>query len=64
MTKEQEQKYIKNPTYCPYCNSRNLDAEVLHLDGNQAYTNVECSNCKKEWTEIYTLTHIEEVVAP
>jgi len=63
-TKKQKKEYLKDPHHCPYCKSDNISAGELEADGFQAWSNVVCNNCKKEWTDIYTLTDVEELVIP
>ena len=52
-------KYLANPVVCPYCDSRNLDGDILEVDGTTAWQSITCGKCGKEWEDIYTLTNVE-----
>jgi len=62
LTKAQKRKYLeKCGNLCPYCNSEGL--EVLGLpraDGKHMTQDIQCFGCGKIWTDIYTLSDIEE----
>jgi hypothetical protein len=59
VTLEQERKYIqRNGTRCPYCESRDIEADSARLDGSEVFSNVSCHCCGKGWTEIYKLIGI------
>ena len=47
-------------SHCLYCGSDNLNASgTWEGSENQVYQNIVCRKCKKEWTDIYTLTDVE-----
>ena len=60
LTEEQKNKYLISPYLCPYCGSDELSLGKVTADINRAVQNISCRQCKKRWTNIYALTHIEE----
>jgi transcription elongation factor Elf1 len=60
LTEEQKNKYLASPYICPYCGSDELSLGKFSADVNQAVQNISCRQCKKRWTNIYGLTHVEE----
>jgi len=60
LTEEQENKYLGSPYLCPYCGSDQLSLGKVTADVNRAVQTVSCRQCKKRWTNIYTLAHVEE----
>jgi transcription elongation factor Elf1 len=62
LTIERKEQYLKSMgIYCPFCGSDDISAGPLDADYGQAWSNVECQNCKRVWKDIYTLSDIEEV---
>ena len=59
-TEEQKNKYLGSPYLCPYCGSDELSLGKVTADVNRAVQNISCRQCKKRWTSIYTLAHVEE----
>ena len=60
LTEEQKNKYLGSPYLCPYCGSDELSLGKVTADVNRAAQNISCRQCKKRWTNIYTLAHVEE----
>ena len=61
LTEEQKAKYVKGGGYsCPYCGSDDITAGAYDWDGSGVCQVVTCGKCDKEWTDVYTLTAIEE----
>jgi transcription elongation factor Elf1 len=60
LTEEQKNKYLTSPYLCPYCGSDELSLGKVTADIDRAVQNISCRQCKKRWTNIYALTHIEE----
>ena len=57
-----KKKYLENPNKCPYCNSDDLNARSLEGgEHNQVWRDVECMECQKVWSEIFTMSDVEEV---
>lgn len=61
LTNEQKQKYLANPTACPYCGSEHIDAGKYDFEGTQVWSQIKCRNCREEWRDVYKLNDIEEV---
>ena len=63
LTKVQKKKYLKKTgVRCPYCNSGDLNT-IGSLRSNKygkATQDVQCLGCGKMWTDVYTLSDIEE----
>ena len=59
-TKEQKQKYLENPEVCPFCGKEYLTGRHFNGSYNQAWREIECDSCGKEWMELFTMTDIEE----
>ena len=57
MDDKQKADYLQSPYHCPYCNSDRIVA--LEFDTESFTQPVECADCGKQWTDIYTLTDIE-----
>lgn len=60
LAEEKKKEYIKNPYWCPYCGSDQIEGDKIQSDYNLAWMNVTCLDCEKEWEETYTLTEIRE----
>lgn len=61
ITEEQKQKYLSGSgSVCPFCSSTNLSGGEFDMGNGQVWQNIVCNGCKKEWSDIYTLTSIEE----
>jgi len=59
-------KYLLSPHTCPYCSGELLTAisrvEFRELDGQEtAQQTVECCECRKRWTDVYSLTSVVEM---
>jgi len=64
LTDTQIDKYLAEHGYaCPYCDNPELNHEgPEYLDAGQAFSDVECPKCHKEWREYFKLYDIEEWV--
>ena len=60
LAEDQKKKYLTAPYLCPYCGSDELSLGKVTADINLAVQNISCRQCKKRWTNIYTLTQVEE----
>jgi len=57
-----KEKYLKSHgTLCPYCESADIISGDQDFTEHLMFQNVKCSHCEKEWTDIYTLTDVNEV---
>ena len=60
LTKKQIKEYLSNPDFCPFCKSDDITRiDEFEADFNQAWSNIACNKCGKEWTEIFTMTDVE-----
>jgi transcription elongation factor Elf1 len=60
LTEGQKNRYLGSPYLCPYCGSDQLSLGKVAADVNRAVQNISCKECKKRWSNIYELTHVEE----
>jgi transposase-like protein len=63
LTNNQIEEYIQSEgDHCPYCKSKNIEGEITksadYYDGYEQ--EIRCNDCKKTWTDVYTLTSIAE----
>lgn len=62
LTKKQIKEYLKNPEQCPHCGSDQIvRTDQMEAGFNQAWSNIACNSCGKEWTEIFTMTDVETI---
>ena len=45
--------YVKNPNFCPFCKSDEIDATKLESVHDTVYQWVRCDTCETEWHDIY-----------
>ena len=62
LTEEDKTKYLKASHHCPNsdCRSTDIEGSSVEIDAGGAKQAVTCHSCGMEWTDIYTLTGIEE----
>jgi hypothetical protein len=61
LTYEQKQEYIKKGgNSCPHCKALDIKGGDVEMDGDTLRQKVVCCECKAEWTDVYTLTDIDE----
>jgi hypothetical protein len=60
LTEEEKNKYLVSPYLCSYCESDELSLGKVNADIHRAVQNISCRQCKKRWTNIYTLARVEE----
>ena len=61
LTEEQKKDYLlKGGIHCPYCGSSDISAGSFDGDGSQSWQHITCGDCNENWTDIYTLTDVEE----
>jgi len=58
-----EKKYMdEGGNVCPYCESTDVKAfGQVQVDGASGYQSAMCNQCESEWTDVYTLTGVEEI---
>ena len=57
-----ERVYLKDPTHCPYCGSRHIEARTAEVtDGlpPEAHQKVKCDNCGGEWVDWFKLDGVK-----
>lgn len=64
LTDQEVSDYIKNPHYCPFCKSKNIEASHLEADGAQAWQEITCNECFSKWNDIYNISDIDVITAP
>jgi len=52
------EEYLKMPNTCLYCGSKNTTGSDTGFSYINAWRNVICNECHKEWTEEFTITSI------
>jgi len=61
LTPEQRADYVAHGgNVCPFCGSRDLDADQPECHGDEGYANCQCSSCKTRWTDKWVLAGICE----
>ncbi len=61
LTPELKKDYLDNfGTRCPYCDSEDIGAGSWDFGTGEFWQEVKCHTCKEWWTDVYTLTGIEE----
>ena len=62
MNYKQKDYYIRHKgVRCPFCHGNNLSCNSIFGDGEEATQDIKCLECGKVWTDIYTLTDVEEI---
>lgn len=46
----------KGGNCCPFCGSRNLEADSIQADGPNVWDNAKCNDCRAIWSSAYSLT--------
>jgi len=61
ITEQQREEYLKRcGVACPVCLSTNIQGESIDSGAGRATQEMGCNNCNAEWTDVYTLTGLEE----
>lgn len=62
LSDEKKKEYIYDGgVRCPYCQSDDITSMgPIHLDDGGAWQQIQCNSCNKRWTDIYSLSAIEE----
>jgi hypothetical protein len=62
LTRMMKKKYVVGAgNNCPFYGSEELSGSRFHSDGTSAWRNITCSDCGKEWRDVYTLVDVEEI---
>jgi len=59
MDEKQKAGYLKSPNRCPYCNSDKIVGQEFKTESSTQI--IECPDCGKQWTDVYTLTDVEPI---
>ena len=55
-----KEKYLRGKgQLCPLCDSVNLEASPINIEGDVATQDIGCGSCTSGWTDVYTLTDME-----
>ena len=61
LTEEMKKDYLSHGgTFCPFCDSNDLNAQGMNFDAGCAWQKVICESCGETWTDIYDLVSIEQ----
>jgi len=61
-THQEKTEYVsKRGMICPRCKSTDIEAMDLDQGEEHVMQGVSCKACKIQWTDIYSLTDVEEV---
>ena len=53
-------KYVASGgVVCPFCLESNLHGGDIDVDEGRALQNIDCHSCGASWTDVYTLTGID-----
>lgn len=58
-TEDMVAKYLESPSQCPVCDSDNIEAGHIEVDGDEAWSMVHCYKCGARWNDIYHLANME-----
>lgn len=51
-----DEEYVaKKGRVCPHCGSEHIDGKNVSIEASQAFQDVSCNDCDREWTDIYDL---------
>jgi hypothetical protein len=54
-----KQRYLRDPNFCPECESRNITAHQSTFEHTQAWQAITCDDCDAEWHDLFTLSSYE-----
>jgi len=56
ITSEMKKEYLEHAgNVCLFCGRGNISADGMEVDGDEAWNNVRCKDCKESWKDIYKL---------
>lgn len=61
LTDEMKQKYLRDPSRCPFCQSEKIETIDATNQGTQTFVEVLCQTCRNEWMETYQIVQIEQI---
>ena len=60
VSKKQIQEYIQSEgSCCLFCQSKDISAGYVDLDGEYGLQSVNCPHCKSDWIDVYKLEGVE-----
>jgi len=61
LTKKERNAYLKDTKgCCPFCKSNDIVGGPVEIGKNSAFQSVSCTDCGRDWQDIYTLTGVQE----
>ena len=52
-----DEEYIQQAgSKCPFCLSNQVSADRPEADGDYAWAECSCGDCRMQWSDVYTLT--------
>lgn len=61
LTADEKKQYVADRgCRCPFCHSQSLEGESYNGDGATIAQDITCLRCRRVWTDVYTLSAIEE----
>lgn len=61
MNKRQREQYFEyDGLKCPYCTSKDIHTGEAEVKGKVVYQNNTCGKCNRLWTDVFTLTDVED----
>jgi transcription elongation factor Elf1 len=59
ITPKAKKKYLKSPAHCPFCNSTDIEGQMVQVDSGACWQPISCVTCKRKWDDIYKLTDVD-----
>lgn len=60
-TMTNEEYVLESGTICPHCRSPEVTSGTMQVDGEQAWADIRCGKCGREWRDLYRLTGFEDI---
>jgi hypothetical protein len=60
ITDRKAERYIKNPTKCPYCGDPDITGGDMTTEAGEINQEMSCTACGREWWDIYLLQTVQE----
>lgn len=61
LTDKQKKDYVDDlGIHCPYCDSDDIWGDDWDFGTGEFWQTIKCRECGKKWTDVYTLSAIEE----
>ena len=56
------QKQYAKQGGCPFCGSDQIQGAEINMEGLECWQEISCTDCGREWYDIYELKRYEEIV--